>query len=138
MKKVKKNYVLNKELIQELKHYTESGEVTEELHLMLYAISTNIAKKANWNQYTFIKDMIHSAYIKCLDKLHKYDPKKTSNPFSYFTTIVHNFFIDFIQSEGKQQKIKLKNQQIHNDNFYNEFKINIKLPEDYKNKIDGK
>ena len=40
--------------------------------------------------------------------VHNFDPSKSSNPFAYFTQIIHYAFLRRIQKEKKQLEIKNK------------------------------
>ena len=44
----------------------------------------------------------------CLQYVNNFDPKKSSNPFAYFTQIIYYAFIRRIQKEKKQSHVKNK------------------------------
>jgi len=104
-------YINNKTLLSEIIEYKKTNIISEKLHLLLYELAKNIAYKPNWINYTWIDDMISDAYLKCLIKLDKYDINKSNNPFSYFTSVIGNFYIDYIKKYKYHEKIiqKLEN-----------------------------
>lgn len=96
-------YIKNNDLIEEIKIYKKTNIISDKLHILLYNLSKNIASRPNWRDYTWREDMISDAYLKCLLKLDNFDEKR--NAFSYFTTIIFNFFKDVIKNYKKHTKI---------------------------------
>jgi DNA-directed RNA polymerase specialized sigma24 family protein len=56
----------------------------------------------------FRDDMISDGIENCVQYIHNFDPNKSSNPFAYFTQIIHYAFLRRIQKEKKQLEIKTK------------------------------
>ena len=52
--------------------------------------------------------MISDGIENCVQYIHNFDPEKSSNPFAYFTQIIHYAFLRRIQKEKKQLEIKNK------------------------------
>ena len=52
--------------------------------------------------------MISDGIENCLQYLNNFNPKKSKNPFAYFTQIIYYAFIRRIQKEKKQTTIKHK------------------------------
>ena len=52
--------------------------------------------------------MISDGIENCVQYIHNFDPNKSSNPFAYFTQIIHYAFLRRIQKEKKQLEIKTK------------------------------
>ena len=52
--------------------------------------------------------MVGDGVENCLLYAHNFDPKKSSNPFSYFTQIIYYAFLRRIEKEKKQAFIKYK------------------------------
>lgn len=44
----------------------------------------------------------------CIQYIHNFDPQKSTNPFAYFTQIIHYAFLRRIQKEKKQLEVKTK------------------------------
>lgn len=56
----------------------------------------------------FKDDMICDGIENCVQYINNFDPEKSSNPFAYFTQIIHYAFLRRIQKEKKQLEIKSK------------------------------
>jgi len=64
-------------------------------------ISTHLAYRPNFSNYTFRDEMISDGIENCLLYLHNFNPAKSQNPFAYFTQIIFFAFIRRIQKEKK-------------------------------------
>lgn len=120
----RKNYITNKELHYEIKKYQKSGVHSEKLHLMFYKMAEQISSKGNFANYTWQEDMISDAYLKCLEVSAKFDLKR-ENPFSYFTTVIHNYFYDVIESAKKLKAVKEKLRENYNTGVYIRYGIDF-------------
>ena len=56
----------------------------------------------------FREDMISDGIENCVQYIHNFDPEKSSNPFAYFTQIIHFAFLRRIMKEKKQLYVKYK------------------------------
>jgi DNA-directed RNA polymerase specialized sigma24 family protein len=74
----------------------------------LLMIATRLSNKPNFANYTFREDMISDAIENCILYMHNFDPKKSQNPFAYFTQIIHYAFIRRIEREKKYSYTKYK------------------------------
>lgn len=74
----------------------------------LLKIATKLSNKPNFANYTFREDMISDAMENCILYMHNFDPKKSQNPFAYFTQIIHYAFIRRIEREKKYSYTKYK------------------------------
>jgi DNA-directed RNA polymerase specialized sigma subunit len=130
--KKRKKYVTNTELKLELTKLSETGVHSEKLHLMFYEMAKRIRTK--WRQNMYSEDMVSSAYVKCLNVAEKFDLTRP-NAFSYFTTVIHNFYLDFMYGEKKQRRIKDKALDIYASEFHNVHGIRLtQYDESAKNK----
>lgn len=78
----------------------------------LYLIASGLSLKPRFRGYSFREEMISDGIENCIQyALHNYNPYKTKNPFSYFTTIIKYAFLRRIEEEKKQQYLKHKNYQ---------------------------
>lgn len=118
-KRVKKNYINNKDLYEALVQYQKdcrdaenSGEerpiVPKYIGESIYQIATRLSTKPNFSGYTFKDDMIMDGIENCLQYMHNFDPEKTQNPFAYFTQIIWYAFLRRIAKEKKQMYIRYK------------------------------
>jgi hypothetical protein len=71
-------------------------------------IATHLSYKSNFINYPFKDDMISDGIENCLTAAVKFDPTKSSNPFSYYTQIIYFAFLRRIQREKKMLATKYK------------------------------
>lgn len=110
------HYVDNKKLFAELVKFkakvarqTRTKPVIPEyIGECLLKIATRLSNKPNFANYSFKDDMISDAIENCLLYMHNFDPKKSQNPFAYFTQIIHFAFIRRIEREKKYVYTKYK------------------------------
>jgi hypothetical protein len=113
------HYVNNKEFLAAIVEYKakvrraqEQGEpkprITNYLGECFLKIATHLSYKPNFVNYMFKDDMICDGIENCVQYINNFDPEKSSNPFAYFTQIIHYAFLRRIQKEKKQLEIKSK------------------------------
>lgn len=118
-RKRSEHYVNNKEFLAALIAYRECVElaqirgepkprITNYLGECFLKIATHLSFKPNFVNYMFKDDMICDGIENCVQYIHNFDPKKSQNPFAYFTQIIHYAFLRRIQKEKKQLEIKNK------------------------------
>lgn len=114
-----KEYVNNQEFLKSLVEYKKQTKEAEEKNLekprvpeyigeCILKITNNIAKRPNFSGYTFKEDMIGDAIENCLTYLHNFDENSSSNPFSYFSTIIWYAFLRRIDKESTETYVKFK------------------------------
>ncbi len=108
----KPHYVNNNDLYvamikhKDLKHASELNktpppQVSNYIGECIMKISTHLAYKPNFSNYTFREEMISDGIENCLQYINNFDPNKSKNPFAYFTQIIYFAFIRRIQKEKK-------------------------------------
>ena len=113
------HYVNNKELLNAIVIYRnqclraeEAGEprprITNYLGECFVKIATHLSYKPNFVNYMFREDMISDGIENCVQYIKNFDPAKSSNPFAYFTQIIHYAFLRRIQKEKRQMDIRAK------------------------------
>ena len=118
-KKKSVHYVSNKEFLQAMIEYKDRCEkadkrkrkrppVTNYIGECFLKIANHLSYRPNFINYTFRDDMISDGIENCLQYLNNFNPKKSNNPFAYFTQIIYYAFIRRIQKEKKQANIKYK------------------------------
>ncbi len=118
-RKKSEHYVNNKEFLQALIVYRtqcaeaeEKGEprprITNYLGSCFLKIATHLSYKPNFVNYMFREDMICDGIENCVQYIKNFDPAKSSNPFAYFTQIIHYAFLRRIQKEKRQMDIRSK------------------------------
>ena len=119
VKRKPENYVDNKKFFAEMITWKAAAKecrdtddpippVSEYIAMCFFKIAENLAKKPNFVNYQFKEDMIGDGIENCLQYCENFDPKKSNNPFSYFTQIIYYAFLRKIQKEKKQNLIKYK------------------------------
>ena len=71
-------------------------------------IANHLSFKPNFVNYMFKDDMVCDGIENCVQYINNFNPEKSSNPFAYFTQIIHYAFLRRIQKEKKQLEIKSK------------------------------
>ena len=90
------------------KHWEGKPTIPNYLGECFLKIATHLSYKPNFVNYMFRDDMISDGIENCIQYIHNFDPNKSSNPFAYFTQIIHYAFLRRIQKEKKQLEIKTK------------------------------
>ena len=73
---------------------------------MIVLLVDRYATKTNLRGYYWIEDMKSYALLKLCENALKFNPDKSKNPFGYYTQIITNDFITFLNKEKTQRKIK--------------------------------
>ena len=118
-RKRSEHYVNNKEFLAALIAYLEDREIAKIKELprpvipryigeCFLKIATHLSFKPNFVNYMFKDDMISDGIENCVQYIDRFDPEKSSNPFAYFTQIIHYAFLRRIQKEKRQLEIKNK------------------------------
>ena len=123
MKKPKAvHYVNNRQMYETMKVYIKAvrkarrekedpPRIPEYIGECVYLICNKLSLKPQFSGYTWRDEMISDGIENCIVAIDNFDPKKSDNPFAYFTMIAWNAFIRRIQREKKQTYIKHKNMQ---------------------------
>lgn len=121
---MKRAYLSNKDLLNEIVECQKSNQVSNKLATMLMLMVERLSQKPNYRNYSFVQDMQAEAlYQLCKTNnpiqrsssrkpdprpnVLKFDPSfaersgKSPNPFSYVTQIIANTFRRCIKDEGK-------------------------------------
>lgn len=99
-------YLTNAELLKAVIDAKKLGRVTDRLARMLWLITLQYSRKANFISYTWRDDMISAALVNLCAHALKFDPQKSSNPFSFYTTAIHRSFLQYLHDEKKQSTLK--------------------------------
>lgn len=102
-----------KKLREAEQNNTEAPRVSEYLGDCFYKIAENYSYNRKFIQYPFRKDMVMDAVYYCVKYIDTFNPEKTKNPFSYFTTTCHNAFLQRIEKERRYLYTKYKAMENH-------------------------
>ena len=116
-KKKPEHYVNNKEFLQAMIFYKRSVNkaiktkvtkppVPDYIGECFLKIANHLSYRPNFINYTYRDDMISDGIENCLQYLDNFNPRKSTNPFAYFTQIIYYAFVRRIQKEKKQVTIK--------------------------------
>jgi len=119
VRKKSEHYVNNRELLEALIVYRAKvanakendlpkPRITNYLGECFLKIATHLSYKPNFVNYMFREDMICDGIENCVQYIKNFDPEKSSNPFAYFTQIIHYAFLRRIQKEKRQMDIRAK------------------------------
>ena len=106
------HYVDNKKLLEAMKDFRKAlnkakkakepmPRIPPYVGECIMKISTHLAFRPNFSNYPFREEMISDGIENCLQYIENFDPKKSENPFAYFTQIIYYAFLRRIQKEKK-------------------------------------
>lgn len=101
-----KYYLTNSRLLPEVLVSIEKGKISNELAKMLMMLTRKYAQKYCFANYTFKEDMISEALANLCQNALKFNPEKSKNPFAFYTTCIHNTFLQFLNIEKRHRKIR--------------------------------
>ena len=78
---------------------TQHPPVTHYIGECFMKIAEHLSRKPNFINYPYRDEMISDGIENCLLYAYNFDPKKSTNPFSYFTQIIYYAFLRRIQKE---------------------------------------
>jgi hypothetical protein len=108
-KKFMDELVLHKKAVKRAKREgTKPPGVSNYIGQCFLDIATNLSTKPNFANYTYRDEMISDSIENCIMYATNFDPRKSKNPFAFFTQIIYYAFIRRIQKEKKQQYIKMR------------------------------
>jgi hypothetical protein len=113
------HYIDNKEFLAEMikwkkaiREAEDSGDdvppVSDYIGTCFLKIAERLCSKSNFVNYPYKEEMIGDGIENCLMYAHNFNPRKSKNPFSYFTQIIYYAFLRRIEREKKQAFVKLK------------------------------
>lgn len=102
------HYVRNADLLPAVIAAKEKGVVTKELIVMIRLIANNYSKKWRFANYSYREDMVSVAVENLCKNALKFDTEKYSNPFSYYTSAIHNSFLQYMSEEKKHRLLRDK------------------------------
>jgi len=114
----KNHYINAKEFSKEIERYLkrrnkniEEGltipRIPDNIGIQFMRIATRLARRPNFNRYTYIDEMILDGIEDCIKGIKNYNSQYGS-AFSYFTTIIYWAFVRRIKRENKERDLKKK------------------------------
>lgn len=102
----KKFYVSNKEFFKELMVCQKKHVMSNELGKIFIMLCNRYSSKYNFQGYSYRDELVQSGILACCTAYMKFNRKKGSNCFAFFTSVIHNAFIAKLNSEKKFQRIR--------------------------------
>lgn len=113
------HYVDNKKFLQALIDYKkacrkakrdklEKPPIPNYIGECFMKIAEGFSHRINYVNYSYREEMVDDAIENCIMYFENFDPKKSKNPFGYFTQIVYYAFLRRIAKEKKEQYTKYK------------------------------
>ena len=133
------HYVNNAEFLKHMKAYIKTVNVSKRKKLpapqvpdfigeCILSIANKLANKPNFMNYPFREEMISDGIENCLMYINNFNPKKSNNPFAYFTQIIYFAFVRRIQKEKKHLYTKYR---LIEESFTGDFPEEIGAPTQY-------
>ena len=99
-RKRSEHYVNNKEFLyaivaykQDIKDAEAAGQpkpvIPRYIGECFLKIATHLSYKPNFVNYMFKDDMVCDGIENCVQYINNFNPEKSTNPFAYFTQIIH-------------------------------------------------
>lgn len=82
------------------------GKISDKLAKMYMKLCERYATRGNVRSYSYIDEMRNQAILQLVQVGLQFDESKSDNPFSYFTSIIHNGYVRVINVEKKNQIIR--------------------------------
>lgn len=133
------HYVNNAEFLKHMKVYIkgvnkakrakeQAPQIPDFIGECILSIANKLANKPNFMNYPFREEMISDGIENCLMYINNFNPKKSNNPFAYFTQIIYFAFIRRIQKEKKHLYTKYR---LIEESFSGEHPEEIAAPTQY-------
>ncbi len=88
----KRNYLNNKDLLEEIKRSKELDELTPKALEFLMLLADKTSRKLSYTDPQDRQDCIASAYMDLFRYWRNFNPEKSTNAFAYFTEIAKRGF----------------------------------------------
>jgi hypothetical protein len=113
------HYVNNAEFYRQMKEHitavnkakrnkTPLPKVSDYIGECIVSIANKLVNKPNFTNYPFREEMVSDGVENCLLYLNNFNPRKSKNPFAYFTQIIYFAFIRRIEKEKKHLYTKYR------------------------------
>lgn len=106
--KKNKNYLNNRDMLEQYKLSKAQGKMTEEFGKMMMLLVTRYLNHPKFYRYTdhYKMEMESNALVTICRGWDSFDETKSQNPFAYFTTICTNAFIQVLNQERKNRDLR--------------------------------
>lgn len=99
----KKKYLTNASLLGEIKKSHELGKMSHDFAKMIQLLAHRYSQRGEYANYSYNEDMQAFAVMTVVKVWRSFDPKKSQNPFAYFTQSIKHAFFQYLNQERKQR-----------------------------------
>lgn len=99
-------YVTNAQLLEAIAEDKITGKLSPRLAKYLYMIAERYSYSSSFSGYSFREDMVSFAVVNLCTNWYKFNPERSQNPFSFFTTASYRSFLQYIGEEARQRNIR--------------------------------
>lgn len=110
----------------------DHGKVTNNLGKMWYLLTSRIATKSNWRNYSYNDEMIGNALVNLMKDGLKFDEHRSANPFAYFSVIINTSFTRTLNIEKKLQEHRQETMSLHGYNQTHSFEADQDIERYYR------
>jgi hypothetical protein len=109
-----KGYIDNKAFYDEIVEWWKvyeldnTTQISDSIAKKLMLISSRITYRPNFRNYSYRDEMAEDGLENCVRYFKTYNPEKSKNPFSYFSTVCYMASVNRINKEKRQQATKAK------------------------------
>lgn len=102
-----KNYLNNRDMMEQVRLSRELGRPTDELANMFIVLVARYAKHPNYaSVFSYEEDMQAHGLLTLVKQWHYFNPDKSNNPFAYYTQICKHAFYEYLRKEKKQRMVR--------------------------------
>lgn len=105
-KKKSEYYIKSEDMIREIVESKKTGRITEELGRMFLVLAKRYATVPRFSGYSYNEDLQGFAILTLCKVWKSFDETKYSNPFAYYTQVIHNAFFQYDNAERRQRDIR--------------------------------
>lgn len=127
----KSNHYVNNKVLYEaiLEHHAKRDELGREPQISRFIgecflkLCNKLGSRSNFAGYTWRDEMVSDAIVSCVGAFWKFDPKKSTVPFLYFSQVAWNAMVRRINEEKGETYAKHANMEhifVTCDSLYNE------------------
>lgn len=102
----KKKYLNNADMLIEFELSKAQGRMTENFGNMVILLAERVSKMPKFARYTYRDDMVGNAIMTITRVWDSFDSEKSQNPFSYYTQVCINAFIQMLNREKAARDLK--------------------------------
>lgn len=105
-KKKSEYYIRSEDMIPEIIESKRIGRITENLGRMFLILAKRYATVPRFSGYSYNEDLQGFAILTLCKVWKSFDETKYSNPFAYYTQVIHNAFFQYDNAERRQRDIR--------------------------------